>query len=69
MKASWKTTLAGVLAIATAIVGHFWPQHLPLLVSIGTALTGLGLMAARDNGVTSEDVRIRKSAARLRRLP
>jgi len=53
---SWKTTLAGLLAILSAAVGAFWPQHLPLVGTLTGVLAGLGLIAARDNNVTSGQV-------------
>jgi hypothetical protein len=51
---SWKTTLTGILAIAAAAVGYFKPEWSAALNSLAAILGGLGLTAARDNGVTSE---------------
>lgn len=58
MNPSWKTTTCGAIAIiGTAVVAaDFGPMGAKiggLMVSIGS---GLGLMFARDNGVTSEQV-------------
>ena len=60
MTRSWKTTLAGVLTvlgiIGTQLGALFDADPLtvinwPILLA---AIPGLGLLAARDNGVTSE---------------
>lgn len=58
---SWKTTTTGVLAIVVAIgsaaiaVLDADPATLPDWGAVTAAiLAGLGLIAARDNGVTSE---------------
>lgn len=51
---SWKTTTAGIIAIAAIIVETFWPQHSALLGKIISAATAAGLLVARDNNVTSE---------------
>ena len=55
-KKSWKTTVGGVLVAA----GQFAPQILPPSWSwLAGTLTGIGGLilglAARDNGVTSEE--------------
>lgn len=52
---SWKTTLAGVAAILTAVgMGVDTYPDIDWAVT-GTAIAaGLGLIFARDNGVTSE---------------
>lgn len=52
---SWKTTLTGIIAIAGVIVATFWPEHSDLVVKISGALVGLGLISARDNGVSTEE--------------
>jgi hypothetical protein len=58
---SWKTTTAGIAAIvaavATALVALFDadPLTLPDWGAVGAAfMAGVGLLAARDNNVTSE---------------
>jgi hypothetical protein len=51
---SWKTTLAGAVALAVALVAQFWPEYSELLGRVTAVLVGLGLLAARDNGVSSE---------------
>lgn len=60
-KLSWKTTLTGVGAIAAgiirlvfAIINHAVTEE-AVLTFIGGLLTGLGLLFARDNNVTSEE--------------
>ena len=59
--ASWKTTTAGVAAIVVAIataVGALFdadPTTLPDWGAVAAAvMAGIGLIAARDNNVTSE---------------
>jgi hypothetical protein len=56
---SWKTTLCGVVAIIGGTLVQFFPEY-PLAAKIGGALaaaaTGIGLLFARDNNVTSEQV-------------
>jgi hypothetical protein len=58
---SWKTTVAGIAAIVaalgTALVALFDadPLTLPDWGAVAAAvMAGIGLIAARDNGVTSE---------------
>jgi len=56
-KSSWKTTLGGIIAL----IGPVLPQILPAEWAwVGQAVTSIGvafgLISARDNGVTSEDV-------------
>lgn len=54
---SWKTSLCGGIAVvATAVIGaDFGPMVTKIAGCVAAACTGLGLMFARDNGVTSED--------------
>lgn len=58
--ASWRTTVLGFLALAGALVGFGTalldgdPATQPDLDKLLLAAAGAGLMAARDNGVTSE---------------
>lgn len=59
--ASWKTTTAGIAAIVAALataVGALFdadPTTLPDWGAVAAAvLAGIGLIAARDNNVTSE---------------
>jgi hypothetical protein len=63
MSKSWKTTTAGIAAIvaavATALVALFDadPMTLPDWGAVGAAfMAGVGLLAARDNDKSSEDV-------------
>ena len=58
---SWKTTTAGIAAIVAALataVGALFdadPMTMPDWGAVGAAvMAGIGLIAARDNGVTSE---------------
>jgi hypothetical protein len=58
---SWKTTAAGIAAIIAALataVGALFdadPVTMPDWGAVGAAvMAGIGLIAARDNGVTSE---------------
>jgi hypothetical protein len=58
---SWKTTLAGIGsilgALGFALVAQFDanPETVPNWGAVISAITaGIGLIAARDNGVTSE---------------
>lgn len=69
-KRSWRTTAAGVTLIAstlTAVAGvtplmpESWRPWLVLAGAVGGGLSaGLGLIAARDNTVSSQDVGVRK---------
>jgi len=63
---SWKTTAAGVAAILSAIAGAVTaitdsnPATNPDWTAVIAAVTaGLGLLFARDNKVTSEDVGVK----------
>jgi hypothetical protein len=62
MKKSWKTTAAGIGAILTALgsilTAYFDgnPDTVPDYAALVAAMiAGIGLLAARDNGVSSED--------------
>ena len=59
MKASWRTTLTGVLtimmAVGNAVISYLKTKTLPDMAVTITAITsGIGLINARDNVVTSE---------------
>lgn len=60
MTKSWKTTLLGVLALLGAVaaagtaVFDADPNTVPNVNELLAAFTGLGLMYARDNNVSSE---------------
>ena len=56
MKYSWKTTAGGVIAIASIVVSNWLPQYKGILDTITGIAVSLGLISARDNNVTSEDV-------------
>lgn len=51
---SWRTTLAGLLTIAGPICAKIWPQYGNEILTATAIITGSGLIAARDNKVTSE---------------
>lgn len=51
---SWKTTVAGVVAVLLQFVAFKWPEFAPAAAKLTTILVGMGLMAARDHDVTSE---------------
>lgn len=59
---SWKTTSAGLLAIAGGIVRLAFAiksgnvSEEAVMTTITTIVTGIGLLVARDNNVTSEQV-------------
>lgn len=61
MKGSWKTTVLGVatligaLAMAAVALLDSNPDTMPDFTSVLAAFTGLGLVFARDNNVSSED--------------
>lgn len=61
MKASWKTTTAGiasiVVAVASCVQAHFDGDSATVPnweVAVAAIMAGIGLMFARDNGVSSE---------------
>lgn len=62
-KKSWKTTSAGILAIVGALTTlGFNLMNLTPTIIMGAAtgiLTGIGLISARDNDVTSEQAGIK----------
>ena len=51
---NWKTTLAGVLALASVIVTYFAPQYATQLHSLTGILAGLGLVVAKDHDVSGQ---------------
>jgi hypothetical protein len=55
---SWKTSACGAIAvIATAVIGaDFGPIATKIASCAAAAATGLGLLFARDNNVSSIDV-------------
>ena len=63
LSGSWKTTVLGVAALLSALGGALTalldgnPQTSVDLGQITSALAGLGLIFARDNDKSSEDVR------------
>jgi hypothetical protein len=60
MGKSWKTTSAGILAIAGGVtrmvlsVMHHAVTEEAVMTSLTAVMTGIGLIFARDNDVTSE---------------
>jgi len=53
---SWKTTLCGVLALLGSLIPQFFPEAVKLGQFLSAFAGGLGLIFARDNNKTSEDV-------------
>lgn len=53
-KFSWKTSAAGFIAIAGTAISQFKPEWAGLFSQIVAIATGIGLLSARDNNVTSE---------------
>lgn len=58
---SWKTSLAGIGSILTALgaaaTSYSHGEPLNFAVLIPALISGIGLLAARDNDKTSEQVR------------
>lgn len=50
---NWKTTLVGVIAIATTVIETWLPQYRGLLTQATAILIGLGLVAAKDGNVSN----------------
>ena len=53
-KFSWKTTVAGIIGLATVIIPQFFPQYQDVFNKILGVAVSLGLIAARDNNVSSK---------------
>ena len=60
---SWKTTVTGIAAILTAVGAALTAvfdadpaTNIDIATTVSAVMAGLGLIFARDNGVTSEDV-------------
>jgi len=61
---SWKTASAGILSIATALIGFIsawatsghYPGDAAALAALTGILNGIGLLVARDNDKTSQEV-------------
>jgi len=55
---NWKTTTAGVMAIATSVIALYyaWQNKAVtaevVLAAIAGVMTGIGLLTAKDNNVT-----------------
>lgn len=63
MKGSWRTSVLGIIAVVTALTNAasaLFDNDPATLVDLDTTITavtaGLGLIFARDNKVSSEDV-------------
>jgi hypothetical protein len=59
---SWKTTVTGVAAILTAVGAALTAlfdndpaTNIDIAVTVAAVMSGIGLIFARDNNVTSED--------------
>jgi len=59
---SWKTSLAGIITILGPIAATLWPEYANKILSITTIVAGGGLVAARDNNVSSEQAGVKPSA-------
>lgn len=59
-KGSWKTTLAGIAAILGVVVKGVNDPTTISPEDIALALAGGGLIFARDNNKTSEDVKVKE---------
>lgn len=65
---SWKTSLVGVVlivgAVASLVISTLAHKRVPtteeLMVASGSIATGIGLISARDNNKSSEDVGAKK---------
>jgi len=61
-KGSWKTTSAGITAIVGGLIGIYFAVKRGAFdegvatACLGSILTGVGLLFARDNDKSSEDV-------------
>ena len=61
---SWKTASAGILSILTALIGFssawatsgHYPGDAAAIAAVTAILNGLGLLLARDNDKTSQEV-------------
>jgi len=51
---SWKTTVAGVIALGGTLLAQFFPEFAKLGGFLAAFGSGAGLLFARDNNVTSE---------------
>lgn len=49
---NWKTSLAGVVAIATIVASTWLPDYQDEVASVVGFLVGLGLIAAKDGDKT-----------------
>lgn len=56
MLKSWKTTLCGIVATAAGMAAQCFPETTAGKIAgiVAYVAGGLGLLLARDNGVTSE---------------
>lgn len=61
---SWKTTIAGALLLLAACVAMA-TGHVDPIVGGGMIAAGLGLIAARDNGVSSEQAGAKPTVGQL----
>jgi hypothetical protein len=49
---NWKTSLAGIFGLASAVLPLYAPQHAATLHQVGGLLISLGLLAAKDGDKT-----------------
>lgn len=60
---SWKTTLGGVISLVGTCLAATWPEYAKAGAFLASLGAGLGLLFARDNNVTSEDVGAKPKAS------
>jgi hypothetical protein len=53
---NWKTSLFGVLTIASFVVGYFYPQYKDFCTGLMTVMITAGFLSAKDNNVTGGTV-------------
>jgi hypothetical protein len=66
MKGSWKTTMAGVAAILTALGSALTAifdgnpsTNVEIATTVSAIMAGIGLIMARDNNVSSEQAGVK----------
>ena len=59
---SWKTTLCGAIALIGASIAQFYPEQARHGLFLSAVGTGLGLLFARDNNVSSDALGIKKAS-------
>ena len=52
---SWKTSFGGIVSLIGAGIVATWPEYTKLGLFLSSVGTGVGLLFARDNNVSSEE--------------